>query len=269
MSQRDVKRALYLVANRVLSRIKAEEASSRRVYVVIPKDPEYDRFVRFEVQCDSILEVFHCCRSSSGKYGRPFLVDSDLSMDRRVCVTEDDGQSYEAWPDELGLFNDNFLLALKVESSDKPFSVYAVMGRGPAKPIPNVKKIREDAAYANKQFRDACKHREAPCLLMVFHDGPLVSSDVAFQSVFYGNMQVHFSTDPTQKYLPLSLGQDGVWGPDKNRTTSAACYVRNNGTPIIVYNFWAKNPLPTGLINCVEYLPREDGSFQVLGFSGA
>ena len=262
MSQRDVKLALRIV-DRLLGRMKGQEASPGRVFIVIPKDPEYDRFVRIEAQSDSGLEVYHCCRSASGKYGRPFL-GGEISTDRRAIVIDEDEQSREAWPGDLGLFNDDFRLALEVNPADKPFSVYAVTARGIAKPIPTVKKIREDAADANKKFVNACKYCEAPCLLMVFHDDLLVSDDIAFQSVFYGNMQVHFSTDPAEDDLPLSLGQDGVWGPDKNRTTSAACYIRNNAAPIVVHNYWAKNRLPTGLFGCVEYVPKKDGSIEKL-----
>ena len=262
MSQRDAKVALAMT-DRLLGEMAADEARPDRVFVVIPRDPEYGRFVRIEAWSGDRREVFHCCRSASGRYGHPYLGD-DLTEDRPAVVVADSGDRRDALPHELGLFNDDFLLSLELELSDQPFSVKSVRMRGGATSIPNVRKFRACGADANRQFLSGCEHRDAPCLLMVFHDDVLVSTDLAFASAFYGDMTVSFSTDLAADVSPIGLGRNGVWGPDKNRTTSAACYVRNAAAPIMVHNLWAKNSLATGLFGCVEYLPKEDGSLERL-----
>lgn len=48
-----------------------------RVFVVVPRDPEYARFVRIEAWSGDRLKVFHCCRSASDKYGHPYLGGRD------------------------------------------------------------------------------------------------------------------------------------------------------------------------------------------------
>ena len=61
------------------------------------------------------------------------------------------------------------------------------------------------------------------------------------------------------------FGRNGAWGEAKNRTTSAACYVRNNEPPVLVHNYWARMRLPEGLSGGVEYRMRGDSTFARTG----
>jgi hypothetical protein len=229
--------------------------------VIIPNDPDYGEHVRITAQVKDGVEVFHCCKSITGRYGRPlgggFLVSQGCAT-----VTEKDGSSRELSVGELGLFNDDFLVGLDLASTNKPFEVTGVMRTGGAIWLPNVRKFRKAAERANKQFGNACKYREVPCLLMLFHDDVLVSDDEAFISAFYGDLQATWTVGSANDDTTLSFGPNGFWGPEKNRTTSAACYVRNRAAPIMVHNFWAKNRLVPRLLGCVEYVPLEDGTFK-------
>ena len=72
MSQRDAKLAL-VIADKALAEMATKDPRPHRVFVVIPRDPEYGRYVRVEAWSGDGLEVYHCCRSASGRYGRPNL----------------------------------------------------------------------------------------------------------------------------------------------------------------------------------------------------
>ena len=95
MSQRDAKLAL-VIADKALAEMADEDPRPHRVFVVIPRDPEYGRYVRVEAWSGDGLEVYHCCRSASGRYGRPNL-GGEITADR-PAVVEDDGERREVPP---------------------------------------------------------------------------------------------------------------------------------------------------------------------------
>jgi hypothetical protein len=49
--------------------------------------------------------------------------------------------------------------------------------------------------------------------------------------------------------------------------TSAVLYVRNNGEPLIVHNYWAERPFPRGLLACREVSAQADGTFREKDFA--
>jgi hypothetical protein len=260
VSQRDLKVALA-IADDALAEMHERAREATRTCAIIPSDPDYGEHVRISAPVRDGVEIFQCCKSINGKYGRP-LGGGRLVSQGRATVTEMDGSSYELSVGELGLFKDDFLVGLDLTLSNKPFEVTGVMRTGGAIWLPNVRKFRKSADRANMQFVNACKHREASCFLMLFQNDVLVSDDLAFISAFYGDLQATWTVGSVSKDTTLSFGPNGFWGPEKNRTTSAACYVRNRETPIMVHNFWAKNRIVPKLLGCIEYVPFEDGTFK-------
>src|SRR5262245_42678644 len=57
------------------------------------------------------------------------------------------------------------------------------------------------------------------------------------------------------------------YGLGKNRTTSALMYVRNNGPPLVIHNYWAERPLRAGMFACEEALLLSNGTFDEVDFS--
>jgi hypothetical protein len=96
---------------------------------------------------------------------------------------------------------------------------------------------------------------------MIFQHDLFVAEDVTFLSAFYGDHQITWSLNEAEQSSE-GFGPNGVWSETQNRTTSAACYVRNRAPPILVHNYWASRPLPEGLLGGVEYRMRDDGTFQ-------
>jgi hypothetical protein len=39
-----------------------------------------------------------------------------------------------------------------------------------------------------------------------------------------------------------------AWNPEKNRTTSAVVYVRNDGEPLLIHNYWADTSSPSWIL---------------------
>jgi hypothetical protein len=196
--------------------------------------------------------VLHCCMSRTGHYGAPLSVARSIG-DEFACVLSDDGTERQVRARELGLDkHDDILLALQILTRKGPgFKVHGAMGSGLASRLPHVQKFRNAARDANNQFKNAYRHRALPCLLMLFQDGPLVAEDETFLSAFYGDHQVTWVlSDPERSWQ--SFGPNGVWSEAKNRTTSAACYVRNGAPSILVHNYWGVERFPEGLLGGME-----------------
>lgn len=257
-SDKDFKSALAMV-DRVLASPTDTEPEE---IVAIPRDPDYGRHVRITTSNGDF--VLHSCMSRTGCYGAPLSDAGRFNRDGVVCVRFNDGSEQQVRVGEVGLDkHDNILLALRILTREGPgFAVQSAMGSGLAlSPLPHVQKFRNAARDANKQFKNACRHRDLPCLLMIFHDDLLVAEDVTFLSAFYGDHQVTWSrNEPELK--SESFGRNGVWSETNNRTTSSACYVRNGAQPILVHNYWAIKPLSEGFLGGVEYRALDDGSLE-------
>ncbi|MEQ8195032.1 MAG: hypothetical protein RIB59_11145, partial [Rhodospirillales bacterium] len=231
-----------------------------KIFVIIPNAPVYGNIIKIVAQGDAGREIFYCCQSITGKYGRPYIGE-EINPSIPAKVFSSDGKVSEIMPDKLGLFSDDFLLALRLFPGSDQFSIKSLSGIGGATELSNVKKIRRISDRANQQFRDACLAKNIPCFLMIYHNDIFASEDEAFISAFYGDLTAVFSRDPKVQNVDLHYGLNGIWSPEKHRTTSAACYVRNAAKPVVVHNIWAKHKLPEGIFKCTEYVPKEDGTF--------
>ena len=260
-SDRDFKSALAIVDHALASSPDKNVPSAEEI-VLIPRDPEYGRHVRITLNTSDGRLVLHCCMSRTGCYGAPMSGASSIDWEEFACVVSDDGSKRQVRARELGLDRyDAFVLALRILTRDGPgFAVQGAMGSGLASKLPTVRKIWKAARDANDQFKNACRHRDLPCLLMIFQDDLLVAEDEVFLSAFYGDLQITWPRDNAEQ-SSLGFGPDGVWSETQNRTTSAACYVRNRAPPILVHNYWTSKPLPKGLLGGVEYRMGDDGTF--------
>ena len=112
---------------------------------------------------------------------------------------------------------------------------------GGAKRLKNSERIRQAAAEGNSQFKNAFKFANAPCLLMIFHDGIDVPEEEIIQSAVYGDLKYSF---PEGRFGEgkLVLSGNGAWGPDKKRTTSALLYIRNGGEPLLIPQLLVNTP---------------------------
>lgn len=256
ISERDIRTALA-IANDVLAKPPPASEAEYQEHVVIPRDPIYGRHVCIKVRSSNGVEVIHCCKSISNVYGRP-LFAGKIDSDAFATITEMDGREQQVRAEDLGILDDDFVLGLHLVREPGRFEIKSITSHNGAFRLPNVEKFRKAVREANSQFKSACQHRSLPCLLLVFHDGVLVSSDEAFLSSFYGDLQVTFSLN-NRSPAPMSFGRNGAWSETKNRTTSAACYVRNGASPLLVHNYWAKLPLTWGLLDATEYAARDDG----------
>jgi hypothetical protein len=260
-SQKDIKHVLRL-ADRALQEAAASGAPPHRLYAVVPSNPEYDRFIKINLQMQDEEEILYSCRSSTGRYGRP-LSHSRIDRKQVVIVTDDQGETLEILAQQLGLLDDDFRLALALQSTSDPFRVSSVMSRGAApSPIRKVNKIRAQARDANRKFKNACKYRNVACLMMIFDDTPL-GDEESFLGAFYGDLQVTWPVHG-QAGPALHFGPNGFWNQGQNRTTSAACYLRKSTQPMLIHNCWARTKLPTGLVAAIEHVPQEDGTFNTM-----
>jgi hypothetical protein len=152
----------------------------------------------------------------------------------RGRVVLDDGSERQVRARELGLDkHDDFVLALRILTRNGPgFAVQGAMGSGLGSRLPTVQKLRSAARDANNQFKNASRYRDLPCLLIIFQDDLFVAEDVTFLSAFYGDHQITWSLNDAEQSSE-GFGPNGVWSETQNRTTSAACYVRNRAGELI------------------------------------
>jgi len=259
LSDRDAKFVVALL-KRGLKRF-ADGDAPERIIALIPSQPDYGKFVRFSFSTDEYQSVeFHCCVSTAAKYGTPNGMFPEPFAQAMRLRFSPNGDEKEFPAHQVMTRRDDFRVAIVAESDDEPFDLMLAMPAGGAKRLNNSERIREAAADANNQLKNALRYKTAPCLLMVFHDGLDVPDEVIIKSALYGNLKFDFPPGNIAAGR-LIVDRDGAWSPDKNRSTSAVMYMRNNGQPIIVHNYWADRPFPPGVFACKEISATPDGKF--------
>ncbi|CAI2718670.1 hypothetical protein [Nitrospina watsonii] len=271
-TQRDIKFAVSLI-DRVLSKVDLSSNENIQYHVVIPKDPvpDYNKFVRIEYQVieeegiGEITEYLFCVKSQLGKYSRCYLGDM-LRWDAKTKIIEigDDNEDESVVSAiDLGLFdNDGFRLSIQLMKGDGQFKFFGIAPHE-AEMSRNTLIIKNRASKASSQIKSASDQTgEKPGLVVFYQENPASANDETFVSVFYGDVTCKFSVDEKEESR-LFYGRNGFWGKEKNTSLSAALYFRTNERPICVYNNWAKNPLPQGLLDCKQYVLQDDGSFVI------
>ena len=259
LSDRDAKTVVALL-KRGLRRF-AEGDAPARIVALIPNEPDYGKFVRFSFSTSEYQSAeFHSCVSTAGKYGTPGGMFPEPFAQAMNLRFSPNGEVKESSSQQVITRRDDFRVAIVVEPSAEPFTIMLAMPTGGAKRLNNPERIREAVADANNQLKNALQYKSAPCLLMVFHDGLDVPDEMAIKSALYGNLKFEFpKSDPAAG--KLIADRDGAWNPDKNRSTSAVMYIRNDSKPIIVHNHWADRPFPPGVFSCKEIRTSSDGKF--------
>lgn len=259
LSDRDAKTVVALL-KRGLRRF-AEGDAPERIVALIPDEPDYGKFVRFSFSTSKYQSVeFHSCVSTAEKYGTPGGMFPEPFAQAMSLRFSPDGEMKDAFTHQVITRHDDFRVAVVAEPSADPFNIMLAMPAGGAKRLNNPERIREAVADANNQLKNALQFKPAPCLLMVFHDGLDVPDEMIIKSALYGNLKYAFpKNNPAAG--KLIADRDGAWNPDKNRSTSAVMYIRNDSKPIIVHNYRADRPFPPGVFSCKEIRTSADGKF--------
>lgn len=236
-----------------------DEIVADRLYVVVPQDSDYSCRVLISFDVGGERHVLLCQKSIAGKYGHPMLWQGCPYVES-VSVSDPMGSAtISANAAQLGLYNDDYMIAVSLERSEDRFSLASVSPQGGARRIHVVETLRVAAKKANAQFKNAIRHRAAPSLLIVFETGPRTQDAHGFAAAFYGDLALLFPRNPSERGV-TAFGANGVWGPEKNRSTSGACLMRDLEPPVLVLNPWAKYPLPRGLFGVPEVTPGPDGT---------
>lgn len=235
------KRALTL-AIEALKILQLNPNGYSRVCVIVPRDPDPKRDVRLEFRTSAGQELLVCARSAKCHYGRPISEDEPRWDERRVSV-DDEVSTTNADFYELGLADDDFLVGLEICAGSDQFHIVSAAPQGVARQITTTETVRLAATKANSQFKSACEHRAAPCLLMVFEDGLGVQDVRSFSAVFLGDLAYQFPMKEFQNGR-LVFARNGIWNAGALTTMSASALVCNNSAPILLRNPWALRPLP-------------------------
>lgn len=263
-SERDAKKVVQLL-KRGLKRF--EDGDSPDIVVaLVPRSPNRKQFVRFSVATGRHGTVeFHSCVSLTGIYGSPDSIYAN-PFEQQVTQYFSFGTERTALAGTFLQPNETFLVAIVVSKNSDRFSLITAASALPAKRLKNPQRIREVLSDANDQFKNGTKYKNIPCLLTIFHDGLDVPDETIIKSALYGNLKFVLPKGHPDKGK-LIFDKDGGWTPEKNRTTGAVLYVRNGGQPLLVHNYWAQKPFPTGLFECKEVSLLPSGAFQEADFS--
>lgn len=269
MTNRDIKCAVKLI-DRVLSEVDLNRDDKARYFVIIPEDPvpNYNEFVRIEYQIinntGEFVEVLYSVKSQSGKYSRCDL-GCDLSLNAKVKVEQVGGGTYhESIVDalDLGLLDNSFRVSVQLMKGEGKFKIFGMMPYEVRRSM-NVVTIRNKASDARTQIKSASDQMgEKPGVVIYYQENFACAEENEIISAFYGDLTCQFSIDE-KKGSRLFYGCNGFFGECKNTSISAAIYFRNNEKPVLIYNHWAKLPLPQNLLDCKQYVLQDDGSFVI------
>ncbi|NEW93797.1 hypothetical protein [Rhodopseudomonas sp. BR0M22] len=264
-SHRDAKTVVHLL-KRALRRLADRDAPDT-VVALVPLNPDYREFVRFAISTKMHGTVeFHSCTSPTGTYGSPDGIYAE-PYEQRTRLRFSTGAENTFLAGRVVAPSQSFLVAIVAQKHPEKFTLMAAASAGTVKRLRNPERIRNVLNDANDQFKNGLKYKTAPCLLAIFHEGLDVPDDTIIKSALYGDLKFSFP-----KGNPgggrLILDKDGAWNPEKNRTTSALLYTRNNAEPLLVHNYWAEHPFPRGLFACREVSAQADGTFHEEDFAG-
>ncbi|WP_035981361.1 hypothetical protein [Bradyrhizobium sp. STM 3843] len=263
-SERDAKSIVRLL-KRGLKRFEDND-SPDVVVALIPLKPDRRQFVRFSVTTrERGIVEFHSCVSLTGIYGSPDGINAE-PFGQQVTQHFSTGAKPTLAAGTFLHPDETFLLAIVVWKHTDQFSLITAASALPAKRLKTPQRIREVLSDANDQFKNGTRYKNAPCLLTIFHDGLDVPDKAIIASGLYGNLKFSYPERQPERGK-LVLDKDGGWTRDKNRTTSAVLYVRNDGEPLLIHNRWAHKRLPAGLFSCKEISLLQNGTFREIDYT--
>lgn len=234
--------------------------------VVVPDQPINGRFVRFVFEmANGKRAIVSAVESKNGKYGWP-MVFEPKNYHETIAFKRSDGTCQTVRLREIATLTDNVRVAIELRADENRFNLISTTPVGVAADIGNVERIREAVSEANAQHKNGCRHRDAPSLTVIYHNDLTVADNKVLLAALYGDLAYAFSPGNFQNG-ELHLTRNGVFRPDKNTTTSAVCYIRNDTSAVYVHNFWAARRLPTNLFCGKHFVPKPDGGFQDIAVS--
>ncbi len=258
-TEKDIKVALKL-AEILLTEWKVREQPWRRAFSLIPFDPIYERNIKLIFESKEGLVIVLSCESETGKYELSSLIEPK-SYEKVVSLFKKEGEKIRDVPfyelQESGMA----LVSLELYPEAETFQIKSLMVGGDYK-VRNIERIRDSVKKARKQLNNAKRYKEAPSLVLIYQDGPLVPSDILIPSAFYGDLTFSFPRGKPEKG-DYYYGRNGIFGPDKNRSISGVSLIRNDTMPFTVRNYWACPLLPPGLFGGREVSCNDDGKFEV------
>lgn len=234
----------------------------KRVLVLIPAQPVYGSFIRFTFDTDEgDSVVVSAVMSQTGKYGWPAVL-TPKNYQQEIELALPNGVVEKRILHEITTFDDHERAAMELSQGDGRFNFLGTAPIGTAAKVNTAGRIRNAVSEANAQNKNGCQYRDVPTLTVIYHDDVLAAEDEMVLAALYGDLAYTAPVNDFQNGR-LVLTQNGVFGPEKNTTTSAVCYIRNGTQPLIVHNRWAKKPLPTELLPGRHAIPYDDGHFEV------
>lgn len=235
----------------------------KRVLVLIPAQPVYGNFIRFSFDTnEGDRVVVSAVMSQTGKYGWPVVLTPE-DYQQEIELVLPDGVVEKRRLREITTFDVNERAAMELSQGDGSFSFLGTAPIGTTAKVNTLHRIRNAISEANAQNKNGCLYKDAPTLTVIYHDDVLAAEDEIVLAALYGDLAYTAPADDFQNGQ-LVLTQNGVFGPEKNTTTSAVCYIRNGTQPLIVHNRWAKRPLPIGSLSGRHMIPHEDGRFKMM-----
>lgn len=259
-TEKDIKVALKL-AEILLTEWK--EKTWRRAFSLIPFDPIYEKTIKLTFESEEGPVIVLSCESETGKYELPSMIEPK-SYEEMVSILNKEGEKIRDVPfyelEESG----TALISLELYPNTETFQIKSLMVGG-AHEVRNIERIRDSVKKARKQLSNGQRYREAPSLVLIYQDGPLVPPDILIPAAFYGDLTYSFPRGAPQEG-DYYYGRNGVFGPDKNRAISAVSLIRNNTMPFTVHNYWAYHPLPPGLLGGREVRCNNEGKSEVIDY---
>lgn len=258
---RDAKAILALT--RQALRLPDAQATGE-ICVVLPTDPDGSSMVHFTVAVESGRVLFVCRRSKSGIYGYPLGVEPDPFI--QDVLLNDGPSDTRLIPFHEVAVEGAFRLGLRIFPDSQPFHISGTTPAHAATRTRTDERIRATIKAANKQLKRALIVRDVPAVVFIYHDDLFVANDMVLISALFGDRQYVF--DPEDFHNgEFCFGPNGAWTSGQHRTVSAVVYFANEGPPLTVHNPWALRKLRPGVIGGREYVPQDDGTLTLIGFS--
>ena len=257
-TERDTKKGARMLAEAI---VHPERSNSAEVVVAIPNNPDYRAPAEFGYTSAQGRVWMISCLAKDGVYGCPFAAEPD-PWEQPIEVTSKGGDR-TVGPAYNILRSAHVRLAIRVFQDQGPFRLRSVTVAEGARFANTTKRIRKATREANRQLKVGQSRRNAPAVLIIYDTAfPTPDDRMILSSVFGDLVYVFPQGDFTSG--ELKFGKNQAWQKNKHRSMSALCYVRDGAIPLTIHNYWASNKLPVGVFGGREYVPADDGNYQLI-----
>lgn len=228
----DERAARWLIAT-----LEREGLPRRHIDVVtVPADPIYEVTVSFAYDSEDGRIVQLCAKSRNGSYPvYPALDPADWTAE--IGIVHSDGTQAIGAAYRVLETHASARLAARVFPSASRLELRGTLDAD-ARENRSVWRVREAVGDANRQLRNGQRHRGAPGVCAIYHDGLDALGDQQVLAALFGDLTIAIDLDPVRQG-PAFLGRNGVLAPNKNRGVSAVRYQRSANSVTVVLNPWA------------------------------